>query len=95
MVLAPIILTAERSKVVDFPFPWNLGSYNMIIPSPEVLTNIGAPWKPFSVEVNNYYIVVFKNFTQSIFLGLAFTSCVVHHHYDFIKTDKSVQSNRK
>ena len=87
MVLAPIVLTAERLKVTDFPYPWNLGSYNMIIPSPEVLTNIGAPWKPFSVEVDSCYILVVTNLTQSCFLGLAFTSCVVHHHNYFFKTD--------
>jgi hypothetical protein len=51
MALAVVLMTPERNRETDFPFPWAIGSHNMIIPFPKASTNISAPWKPFNFKV--------------------------------------------
>jgi hypothetical protein len=51
VALAVVLMTPERNRETDFPFPWAIGSYNMIMPFPKASTNISAPWKPFNFKV--------------------------------------------
>jgi hypothetical protein len=51
MILSAIVLTPERARDVDFPFPLVVGGYTLIIPFPEKITDLSAPWKTFELKV--------------------------------------------
>ena len=50
-VIGPIAYIASRLSVLDFSYPTYMTFYQLLIPSPELTTNFGAPWRPFSLNV--------------------------------------------
>ena len=60
MIPSAIVLTPERARDVDFPFPLTIGAYTLIIPFPEKITDLSAPWKTFELKVGRINL----NFVQ-------------------------------
>jgi hypothetical protein len=51
MAIGPLGLVATRQAFLDFSYPYNIGTYQLMIPAPKLASNFAAPWKPFSFQV--------------------------------------------
>ena len=61
MAVGPMLLFAARLPYMDYSHPYQLTSYRMLIPTPELATNFGAPWKPFSFIVGQLALKVSRS----------------------------------
>ena len=46
-----LLMTEQRNKRVDFPYPWFADRNNLVLPYPSQLANTAAPLEPFTLGV--------------------------------------------
>ena len=46
---------------MKYTFPYEIDSYRMLIPTPKLASNFGAPWKPFSFIVGQLVLKVSRS----------------------------------
>jgi len=61
MAVGPLVLFAARIPIMDYSFPHEFTSYRMLIPTPKLASNFGAPWKPFSFIVRQLALKVSRS----------------------------------
>ena len=55
-MLSNTIGTSTRLKYVDYPAPWTIGLFYVLIPYPKETLNIAAWFKPLSYEVHGVFV---------------------------------------
>ena len=61
MAVGSLVLFATRMPIMDYTFPYDINSYRMLIPTPKLASNFGAPWKPFSFIVGQLALTIFRS----------------------------------
>ena len=51
MTLSAVLMTEDRLKECDMPYPWGSSYFSIMIPTSSSSANIGGPWKPFKLSV--------------------------------------------
>ena len=51
MILGSLVVTAARNKNLNFPYPYVVSHFGLIIPMPGPQVNVAAVWKPFQSQV--------------------------------------------
>jgi hypothetical protein len=51
VTLSAVLMTEDRLKECDMPYPWASSYFSIMIPTSSSSANIGGPWKPFKLSV--------------------------------------------
>jgi hypothetical protein len=51
VTLSAVLMTEDRLKECDMPYPWGSSYFSIMIPTSSSSANIGGPWKPFKGSV--------------------------------------------
>lgn len=51
VILGGIVITASRFQKLNFPYPFVIGQFGLVIPKPSSEVDITAVWKPFQGQV--------------------------------------------
>jgi hypothetical protein len=46
-----LLMTEQRNKRIDFPYPWFADRNNLVLPYPSQFANTAAPLEPFTLPV--------------------------------------------
>nr|CAH0113330.1 unnamed protein product [Daphnia galeata] len=57
VILGGIVTTLSRFQKLNFPYPFVIGQFGLVIPMPRSEVNINAVWKPFEGQIWMYLII--------------------------------------
>lgn len=57
VILGGIVITASRFQKLNFPYPFVIGQFGLVIPKPSSEVDITAVWKPFQGQIWTFLVV--------------------------------------